>query len=303
MNVHITGGTGFVGSHLSNTLADRDGVSVTVLSRNPSESPVPIDDSVDRRSVDVSDNTRKLDFSDADVVVHLVALSPLFKPKGTTHEEVHVGGTRNVVEACERDDVERLVHMSALGADPEGDTAYIRTKGEAEGVVKDSSLDSVIFRPSVVFGEGGEFVSFTKRLKKLFAPGLPIYPLPGGGKNTFQPIWVGDLAEMLADAAVEEDHVGDIYEVGGSEVLSLAEMSKMIYRSEGKPIKVVPVPIPLAKLGMSAMDPMPFIPFGKDQYRSLKIDNIVKGRNSVDVFGYSSNELRTFGEYLGIDET
>ncbi|MDY7083269.1 MAG: complex I NDUFA9 subunit family protein [Halobacteria archaeon] len=297
MNVAITGGTGFVGSHLSNRLAEESGISVTAISRNPDETAVPIDESVEREYGDVTDAST-LDFEGVDVVVHLVALSPLFKPKGTTHKKVHLNGTRNVVEAAEDAGVERIVQMSALGADSDGDTEYIRTKGEAEKVVRESELDYTMFRPSVVFGEGDEFIGFTKLLTTPVVTGLP-----GGGKSRFQPIWVGDLADIMAQSVVDEDveHTGKVYEIGGPQVLTLAKISKMVYRAEGKSLKVLPVPMFMAKIGLTLADPLPFVPMGADQYRSLKIDNVVNS-NDVGVFGYDEDDLKTLGEYLGLEE-
>ena len=294
MEVHVTGGTGFVGSHLSNELAER-GFDVVAVSRNPEEAPVAVKGSVERREGDVTE-PESLDFAGADAVVHLVSLSPLFKPRGTTHEAVTAEGTRNVVEACEDAGVERLVHMSALGADPGGSTAYIRAKGEAENAVHGSPLDWTIFCPSVVFGDGGEFVSFTKLLTTPYVTGLP-----GGGKNRFQPVYIGDLVGMVADSLEDDRHVGEKYEIGGPESLTLAEMSKMVYEAEGKSLCVVSVPMPLAKVGLSVADPLPFVPMGSDQYESLKMDNVVVGTNDVSEFGLSVEDLTTFGEYLGLE--
>lgn len=292
MEVHVTGGTGFVGSHLSNELVEA-GHDVVAVSRSPDESPVGIDDSVERREGDVTE-PETLDFSDADVVVHLVALSPLVKPRGSTHHAVTAEGTRNVVEACEEAGVERLVHMSALGADEDGDTEYIRAKGEAERAVEESSLDATVFRPSVIFGDGGDFVSFTKLLTTPYVTGLP-----GGGKTRFQPLYIGDLVRMLADA-LDEEHVGETYELGGPEPLTLAEMSRSVYEAEGRSLRVVPIPMPLARVGLCLADPLPFVPMGSDQYRSLNFDNVVEGTNDVDAFGITVDELTTFDEYLGL---
>ncbi len=294
MEVHVTGGTGFVGSHLSNELAER-GFDVVAVSRSPEKTPIEMDASVERREGDVT-KPETLNFEGADVVVHLVSLSPLFKPRGTTHEAVTSEGTRNVVGACEDAGVERLVHISALGANPDGSTAYLRAKGEAERAVTESSLDWTVFCPSVVFGEGGEFEAFTKLLTTPYVTGLP-----GGGKNRFQPIYVGDLAGMIADAVEDETHVGEKYEIGGPESLTLAEMSKRVYEAEGRSLCVVPVPMPLAKIGLSLAEPLPFVPMGSDQYRSLKIDNVVEGTNDVSDFGLSVDEMTTFGEYLGLE--
>jgi len=78
-------------------------------------------------------------------------------------------------------------------------------------------------------------------------------------------------------------------------------MSKMVYEAEGRSLCVVPVPMPLAKIGLSLADPLPFVPMGSDQYRSLKMDNVVEGTNDVSEFGLSVDDLTTFAEYLGLE--
>src|SRR5699024_9711440 len=268
MDVLVTGGDAFVGRSLGDELPER-GHDVTALSRDPD--PTVFEEDVSTAVGDVTAYDSMVEqFDGRDAVVNLVALSPLFQPpSGTSHREVHLHGTENAVRAAEEHSVERFVQMSALGADPDGDTAYIRTKGRAEGVVRDSSLDWTIFRPSVVFGDGGEFVSFTKKVTPPY-----LAPLPRGGRTRFQPIWIGDLASMLADG-LDDEHVGETYELGGPAVLTLADVAKLAYRAEGKPVSVLPVPMGLTKLGMSAIGPVPMIPFGPDQARLLEMDNVV----------------------------
>lgn len=286
MKVLVTGGTGFVGRYLCAELAERNH-DVTALARSPDSSDLPEGIAIEEGDVTERES---LDFEDYDVVVNLVALSPLFDPKGDkTHESVHLGGTRNVVSAAEDAGVSRIVQMSALGADPNGPTAYTRAKGKAESVVKESELDWTIFRPSVIFGDGGEFVSFTKKL----TPPV-VAPMPGGGRTRFQPIWVEDIAPMLADAAEDDSHTGEVYEIGGPEVLTLAEVAKL---SRGGGVTIVPVPMALAKVGMTAVGPVPFIPFGPDQARSLEFDNTTRD-NDVGTFGVSETDLLTLSAYL-----
>jgi uncharacterized protein YbjT (DUF2867 family) len=292
MQVLITGGTGFVGTHLSRELVDR-GHSVTALSRSPDARGLP--DSVEVVSGDVTDpDSLTGPMADQDVVVNLVALSPLFKPKGgdKMHERVHLQGTRNVIEAAEAADVSTIVQMSALGADPEGSTAYIRAKGRAETAVRESALDWTIVRPSVIFGEGGEFVRFTRVLTTPY-----VTALPSGGSTRFQPIWIGDLAPMLAEAVEDERHRDEAYDIGGPETQTLADIARLVYQSEGKSLSVIPVPMSLTRIGMQLADPLPFVPFGPDQYRSLQFDNTT-ATNDVTEFGVSEDELGTLREYL-----
>ena len=295
MNVLVTGGDGFVGSSLCDELASQ-GHDVTVLSRDPDSSIFSENVETVMGDLTAYDSIESA-FEGMDVVVNLVALSPLFQPKGgdDEHFEIHLGGTENVVRAAEEHSVPKIVQMSALGADPNGPTAYIRSKGQAESVVRDSGLDWVIFRPSVVFGEGGEFVSFTEQLTPPF-----VAPLPGGGRTRFQPIWVEDLASMLADATTDDEYNGKGYEIGGPEVLALADVARMAKRAKGRSVSIVPVPMELAEIGLSVAGSIPMIPFGPDQARSLQMDNTVSD-NDVGAFGVSESDLRTLGEYLDVE--
>jgi len=294
MRVIVAGGTGYIGRHLCTALADR-GHDVTALARSPDDADLP--DVVDTAMGDVTAyDSIESHFEGVDVAVNLVALSPLFKPpKGLSHELVHTKGTANVVEACESHGVGDLVQMSALGADPNGLTSYIRSKGEAEQVVRDAELAWTIVRPSVVFGEGGEFVSFTKQLTTPF-----VAPLPAGGTNEFQPIWVEDLAPMLADAVEDDAHRGEIYEIGGPEELTMRAVTELAWAAEGKHPTVVSMPMSLTKLGLTMAGPVPFVPFGPEQAKALKIQNTVAD-NDADAFGVAPAEMRTLADYLGVD--
>lgn len=293
MKVLVTGGTGFIGTHLCAKLAER-GHEVTALSRTPTDADLPegvepaIGDVTARDSLDHA-------FEDQDVVINLVSLSPLFKPTGgKTHAEVHLGGTENVIDAAEDHGLRKVVQMSGLGADANAPTEFLQTKGQAEEVVRASNLAWTIVRPSVVFGDGGEFVSFTKLLTTPYITGLP-----GGGSTRFQPIWVEDLVPMVADC-VEEEHDGETYEIGGPEVLTLADVTRLAYRADGKSVRILPIPMALARIGLTLAGAIPFIPMGADQYRSLGIDNTV-ANNDVSVFGKDETTLRTLNEYLGVN--
>ncbi len=294
MNVLVAGGTGFIGRNLCAELVER-GHEVTALSRDPDPSELP--EGVETAVGDLSAyDSIEGAFEGKDVVVNLVALSPLFQPpKGVTHMTVHYGGTENVLQAMDTHGVGKLVHMSALGADPDGPTEYLRAKGLAEEAVREAEIDSVIFRPSVVFGDGGEFVPFARKL----TPGPYLKVLPGGGKTRFQPIYVGDLVPMLADAVEDDEHTGQIYDVGASEVLTLADVTRLAYEAKGKSVKIVPVPIAMAKIGLTLAGPIPIIPMGPDQARSLQLDNSIED-NSVTAFGADPDSLTTLQEYLGL---
>ena len=294
MDVLVIGGSGFIGTRLCAELSNR-GHNVTAVSRSPDNSELPAD--VDTKMGDVTAyDSLSGSFADIDAVYNLVALSPLFKPSGgdKMHDVIHRRGTENVVRAAEANGVSHLIQISALGADPDGSTAYIQAKGRAETAVteSDTDLEFTIFRPSVVFGDGGEFVSFTK----LLAPPY-VSALPGGGKTRFQPIWVNDLVPMLADAIDADTHHGEIYEIGGPERLTLAEIAKTIHTADGRSTTIVPIPMSLAKIGLTVGDVIPGFPMGVDQYRSLQFDNVTD-ENDIDAFEKSLDDLTTLEAYL-----
>ena len=297
MQVLVAGGTGFVGSHLCREL-NRRGHSVVAMSSSP-DATAP--DGVDTAVGDVTAyDSVAGHVADADAVVNLVSPSPLLKPDGgdEMYEKVHLGGTRNLLRAAEESGVERFVQMSGLGVDPDGPTHYLRAKGRADVAVRESDLDHVIVQPSIVFGEGAEILTFPKKLKRMVAPGVPVYPFPGGGRTPFQPIWVEDLVPMMADCVEDEERGGETYQFGGPEVLTLAEITRKVYAAEGKSVRILPLPMPLAKVGLTALGAVGF-PMDADQYRSLKVDNTVD-HNDVGAFGASESDLTTFDEFLGL---
>lgn len=295
MDVLVTGGTGFIGSRVCQQLQTL-GHSVTALSRSPDEPPA---DGVDLVAGDVTD-PESLDsaFDGQDAIIQLVALSPLRQPRGGSqqHDIVHRGGTENAVAVAESAGVDRFVQISGIHADPHGPTSYLRSKGHAEAIVRDSSLDHVILRPTVAFGDGGEFIPFIKTVAPPY-----ITPLPGGGNTRFQLIWVEDIAEIIAQAATDDAHLNETYEVGGPDQLTLANIAKWIHRADGRSATVIPIPMALAGIGMTVGDVIPGFPFGRDQYKSLKLD-LVTGENAIEEFGKTVDDLRPFDDYLGLDD-
>jgi uncharacterized protein YbjT (DUF2867 family) len=292
MNVLVAGGTGFIGENLCETLAER-GHDVTALAREPNAGTLP--DSVETAMGDVTAYDSIVDaFERKDAVFNLVALSPLFEPRGGNemHERIHLGGTEHCIQAAEEQGVDRFIQLSALGADPDGKTHYLRTKGRAEDSVRVSKLDWTIFRPSVVFGDGGEFLNFTRKL----TPPI-LAPLPGGGKMKFQPIHVDDFVEILADS-LDENHVGETYEIGGPEQVTLAEVARLTREASGQSVRIVPVPMALAGLGLTVAEFLPGLRMGRDQYRSLTLDNTTHD-NAIETFGLTEDELTTLSAYLG----
>lgn len=293
MHVLVTGGTGFVGRHLCRELDER-GHDVTALARSPRGAELPSGVARARGDVTVRDS---LDgpMAGMDAVVHLVALSPLFQPAGgeRRHDTVTAEGTRNVVAAAEDADVGRLVYQSALGADTGSPMPFLRAKGRAEAAVRASTLDWTIVRPSIIFGEGDEFIGFTRLVTTPF-----VTALPGGGRTmTFEPIWIEEFTPLLADLVDGDGHAGETYEIGGPERVTLAEVTRTVYRARGQSVSILPVPVPIARLGLTLADPLPFIPMGRGQAKAFRYENVTDD-NDVERLGADLDELTTLEQYL-----
>jgi len=224
MDVLVAGGSGFIGRALCRVLVDR-GHEVTAASRTPDADGLPA--AVETAVADVSESDLEELVDGHDAVVNLVALPSHVQSRGQSHEAVHFEGTRHLVAAAERTGVERFVQLSGLGVESGVDTAYFRAKRRAERVVRDADLEWVIYRPSVVFGDGCAFIPFIERI----SPPLATL-LPGGERTWLQPIWVDDLAPMLADGLENDRHIGQCYEIGGPERLTLAETVSRIRGGE-----------------------------------------------------------------------
>ena len=101
-----------------------------------------------------------------DIVINLIALTPLRKPKGTTYHKIHVYGLKNILAVCKKKKVRKLIHMSALGANKNSENEYLKTKGMAEELVENSKLDYIIFKPSLIYDKENELIQILQKLSK-----------------------------------------------------------------------------------------------------------------------------------------
>jgi len=282
MRVFIAGGTGFIGRHLCAFLIeDHD---VTAASRSPDDE---VAEGVEAVSVDVTDDDLTGAVGGHDVVVNLVALPSHVKPRERSHESVHLGGTERLIEASEEVGVERFVQMSGLGVGSGVETAYFDAKERAEEVARGSEVDTVVLRPSVVFGDGCAFLSFLRRMTPPF-----VAPFPCASATRIQPVGVEDLVPMVAECIENALHEGETYEVGGPEKLTMKETVETVCG-----VRVISVPKRLCWGGFVVADSLPFVPFGTDQYRVLGLDNTVE-ENDAEVFGIAEDDMLTLGGYV-----
>jgi NADH dehydrogenase len=264
----ILGGTGFVGSHLVPRLA-ADGHRIVLLSRNREQHrALGVLPGVEVRSADVyDDEALRRAFAGADAVINLIGI---LNPQGRhTFQRTHVELARRVIAACHASGVGRLHQMSSLKAG-QGSSHYLRTRGEAEALVKASALLWTIYQPSVIFGAGdglvGRFAALLRR--------MPMLPLARAGAR-MAPTFVGDVAEAIA-RCVGSDELGlrRSFELYGPEEFSLGEIVRRIRDTAGLRTPIVPLPDGLGRLQARVAGLLPGKPFSLDNFRSLGTDSV-----------------------------
>jgi NADH dehydrogenase len=271
--VTVFGGSGFVGRHVVRALLKRRW-RVRAAVRRPDLAGYlqPLGDVGWVQPVQANLRYRwSVDraVSDADAVVNLVAI--LAQGGRQRFESVNVSGARAVAEATHKAGIGRLVHVSAIGADPNSPSAYARSKAAGERAVLETMPTATVFRPSLQFGPEDHFFNRFAGLACV----LPALPLFGGGDTRFQPVFVGDVATAIADAVEGKTRAGTIYELGGPEVKTFRQCLELILRHIDRRRLLVPVPWSLATAGAAFLQLLPKPLLTVDQVRQLKIDNVV----------------------------
>lgn len=273
----ITGGSGFLGSAIVRRLAG-DGRRIVVPTRGAARAAhlagLPGVEVVEADIHDPATLHRLAEGTHA--VIHLVGVlhSRSGTPWGPDFERAHVALPRALVAACRAAGTDRLIHVSALGADPDGPSQYLRSKAAGETAVREAGDAPAwtILRPSVVFGPGDSFLNLFARLARLF----PVLPL-AGAHTRFQPVYVGDVAEVVARSLEDDTARGQTFELAGPRTYTLAELVRLVCRATGRRRLVFGLPEPLAMLQAAAMECLPAPPMSRDNVRSLRVDNVATG--------------------------
>ena len=265
--VVVLGGTGFIGGQLVPKLV-AEGHAVTVLSRNRERRRnLLVLPSVKILSTDVYDRAALVQrFAGHDSVINLVGI--LNETGGARFSRAHVDLTATVIAACREAGVRRLLQMSSLNAGSEA-SRYLKTRGEAETLVKNSGLDWTIFRPSIVYGRGDGLVSRFHGLLKL----SPVLPL-ARPRAKIAPVYVGDVVQAIARCVDDRATCGHVYELYGPEVYGLVRIVRSIRDTAHLRRVVLPLPDALGWLQARVFDFVPGRPFSSDNFKSLKLDSV-----------------------------
>ena len=277
--VTVFGGSGFLGRYTVRALA-KDGWRIRVAMRRPHLAPeLRVMGDVGQIEL-VQANVRHTEsiaaaLDGAEAAVNLVGI--LFETGRQRFSVLQKEAARTVAQAAATAGANRLIQVSAIGADATSASVYARTKAEGEAAVRAAFPASTILRPSIVFGEEDDFFNRFAGMA-VMAPALPLI---GGGKTRFQPVYAGDVGAAIAAALKTPATAGGLYELGGPGVYSFRELMALVLKETQHRRLLAPVPFPIAEVmgriaQLIALTPYT-PPITRDQVELLKTDNVAAG--------------------------
>jgi NADH dehydrogenase len=278
MRVFITGGTGFVGGHVTRELLGRGHTVRMLVHRRSPEIP-----GVEQCEGDVT----RLDSFDAavtgcDAFINLVGIIREFPSQGVTFQKLHVEATANAINAALKAGIPRFVQMSAVGTRSEAVSLYHRTKFQGEELVRSSGLDWTILRPSLIFGPKDAFINMLADQLRL----APVMPVIGNGVYRLQPIHADDVARCFALSLEMPETVGMCYDLCGNDRLTYLELLDAVADAMGRSVPLKPhLPLGLMKMVIPVMQKLPRFPITMDQLQMLLEENVCGGQWK-DTFGF-----------------
>ena len=302
--VTIFGGSGFLGRYIARRMA-KDGWRVRVACRRPNEAGFVRTYGVVGQVEPILANIRdeastEAAIAGADAVINCVAI--LNEQGKQTFDALHVDGADRIARLSAKHGVSNLVHISALGADPDSDSDSARTKAEGEAAVTAAFPSAVILRPSVMFGTEDEFFNRFASMARM-GPVLPLV----GANSRFQPVYVDDVAQAAVLGAQGEAAAG-IYELGGPKAAPLSEIIGDMLDVIRRRRLVVNMPFFKAGLMAKSLDLLQFLSFGlfsntiltADQVKQLRNDNVVAddAKSFADLGIQTTDYMSVLDDYL-----
>jgi NADH dehydrogenase len=290
--ITIFGGSGFIGRHLVRRLAERgDVLRIAVRDRDGAGFLKPMGNvgQIVPMRIDLRDAALvQAAIQGADAVVNLVGI--LHERGKQSFRAIQAEGPGRIARAAAAAGVKHLVHVSAISADAQSPSAYGRSKAEGEAAVRAAFPAATILRPSVVFGPEDRFFNRIGAMARV-SPLLPVIGAmprierlpeggahiawPGAGSPRFQPVYVGDVAEAIVRSLDDPAAAGELFELGGPRIYSLAEIMQLVLETTYRKRLLVPLPFWLAELEAMLFELLPSPPLTQDQVRMMRRDNVV----------------------------
>ena len=286
--VTVFGGSGFLGRQIVKCLA-AEGTNVRVAVRHPERASLlkgfARDSQIELVRADVWDeSTVARAVKKSTWVINTVG--HYMEKSGATFDAIHGQGAHNVARQAGNAGVERLIHISGVGADPASDSPYVRARGIGEDLVKGAFEGVTILRPSVIFGPDDSFFNTLAGLARQ----MLVLPLFGRGRTKLQPVFVGDVAEACVRVLADPSTQGKLYELGGPRIYTYKTLMNLVLEHVGKRRALVPVPFFVWDTLAALLSVLANPPLTRDQVKLMKSDNVV-GETALTL------------EDLGIDPT
>lgn len=287
----LTGTTGYVASYLAPELVRR-GHQLRYLVRRASETRLPAPGEVSHGDVTDPEAARRAT-AGIDTVIHLAAI---IQEKGrATFQRVNYEGARNLIHAAKEAGVRKFIFMSNIGVSPDPSLSFLYSKWLGEEELKNSGLPYIILRSSVLFGRGDRFVLTLADLIRR----LPIVPIIGNGRAKFQLISAQEVARCIAQAAEDDNLLGQTLYLAGPEHLSYEDLIDLIIHALGKKRLKLHIPLPLMRPGVWLMEKvLPQPPVTLRQLDMLRLDNITELDAVEKAFGFKPTSLRQAIGYI-----
>jgi len=274
VKICILGGTGFVGRSLISALS-KENYTITVITRDfDKNKDLAIYPNLKLIQEDVYNEKRMLEVSKShDVLINLIGKKKKKGFRGKGFYLAHSKIARIILNVCKQNRIKRILHMSALNADPGGSSHYLRTKGEAESFLHtygERFADVTSFRPSVIFGTEDSFINRFSDLLK-FIPF--VFPL-ACAQTRFAPVYVGDLVNFMKDSIDDVSSFNKKIDICGPKIYTLEEIVKIVIDVKGYSTRVIPLNNALSKFQAVMMEFLPGKPFSIDNFNSCLVDSI-----------------------------
>lgn len=273
-SIVILGGSGFVGRQITEKLSAAGHAVKIITRRRERHRDLLVLPTVTLVEGSVyNDVLLNRELAGQDVVINLVGILNEGGRSGHGFERVHVELPGRVVQACRKNGVRRLLHMSALQAAPTSPSHYLRSKSHGEALVMEAesaALHVTAFRPSVIFGPGD---SFTNRFARLLRLTPLVFPL-ACPRSRFQPVYVDDVARAFVNALAMSASHGRRYELCGPQVYTLQEIVNYVGALIGVRRRIIPLNDRLSRLQAAVLQYAPGKPFTPDNYRSLSVPSL-----------------------------
>jgi len=269
--VTVFGGTGFLGRRIVRHLRSH-GFPVRTASRHPDRGHRlfgPGDPRLQSVGANIHDERSVADaLAGAYGVVNAVSL--YVEHGQETFHSVHVEAAQRVAAQALRGGVDRLIHISGIGADAASQSRYIRKRGEGELAVRAAFADALLVRPAVMFGPDDAFLTTVLRLLRQ----LPIYPMFGRGRTRLQPVYVEDVAEAVARVVLRAETHSKFFELGGPRVYSYEQFLRAVAHQAGLAPLLIPIPFAVWRALAWASEILPNPPLARNQVELMQIDTV-----------------------------